>query len=124
MQGLYGLDFKFPPAPDHGFVLRSPSQEDDLILRAHGGTCPRFEKVSSALEDAEDTKALYEELDAWIEEKFYGKLRQIVNMPDADTKTMHKVVDFIDWADKNDYKLKIDLTEEDMRFIRIADEAG
>ena len=41
-------------------------------------------------------------------------------MPDVDTETMFEVTDYIDWALRNDMKLKFELTEKDLRYIRVA----
>jgi hypothetical protein len=38
-------------------------------------------------------------------------------MPNADTETMNKVVDFIDWAKENNLKLNFELSEQDLLFI-------
>jgi len=43
-------------------------------------------------------------------------------MPDANTKQMSKVVDFIDWAIESDLKLNFDLSEQDLLFIELVDE--
>ena len=91
-------------------------------MHARGVTCPRFEKVARTLEGANETIALYEELYAWIEEVFFTKLRLDLNMPDANTKQMSKVVDFIDWAIESDLKLNFDLSEQDLLFIELVDE--
>ena len=41
-------------------------------------------------------------------------------MPDVDTETMFEVNDYIDLALRNDMKLKFELTEKDLRYIRVA----
>ena len=44
-------------------------------------------------------------------------------MPDADTKTMYSVVNYIYWAEANDLKVKFTLTDEDRRLMNLAEEA-
>lgn len=44
-------------------------------------------------------------------------------MPDADTETMHDVCDYIDWARASGLNLKFDLTDEDLRYISVADQS-
>ena len=122
MHGLYDFQFQFPLPAAHDFQFNTPSEQEDLILHARGVTCPRFEKVALTLEGANETIALYEELYAWIEEVFFTKLRLDLNMPDANTKQMSKVVDFIDWAIESDLKLNFDLSEQDLLFIELVDE--
>ena len=75
------------------------------------------------MEDNPDTQALFARVDEWLEDRFFPRLRELTNMPDADTETMIDVVDYLDWANKSRMNLKIDLTEEDWRLISLADES-
>ena len=54
----------------------------------------------------------------------FPRLRALVNMPDADTEYMNSIVDYLIWAQINDYKVKFPLTEEDRRLIDLADVAS
>ena len=67
---------------------------------------------------------LYERTNCFMEDNLYPRLREIVSMPDADTEKIEDVVNYIDWAFINNMELTIDLTEEDRRLIRMADEAS
>ena len=93
-------------------------------MRPDDDTCPRVKQIEDALEDDPDTSALFARITDWAEQRFYPRLRQLTGMYDADSETMEDVVDYIDWARKNDMKLKFDLTDEDLRYIRVVDEAG
>ena len=75
------------------------------------------------MENNPDTLALYARIDEWLEADFFPRLRELTNMPDADTEEMLDVVDYIDWANKSGMNLKIDLTDEDWRLISLADES-
>lgn len=80
--------------------------------------------IEDALEQDPNTVALFDRITDWLEARFFPRLRKLTGMPDADSEMMYDVVDYIDWARKNDMKLKFSLTEKDLRFIRVADEAG
>jgi len=45
-------------------------------------------------------------------------------LPMADTETVLDIIDYIDWARKNDMKLKFELTREELDYIRVADDVG
>ena len=124
LMGMYNDQFEFPLPENHRYDIGSKPQEDDYILRADDDSCPRMAQIEKALEDHPNTKALFSRIDAWLEANFFPRLRQLTGMPDADTETMYDVVDYIDWARKNGLHLKLDLTDEDLRLIRVADEAG
>ena len=75
------------------------------------------------MEQADDTQAFYKEIEAWNEKKLFPRLRALVDMPDADTKTMYSVVNYIYWAEANDLKVKFTLTDEDRRLMNLAEES-
>ena len=124
MMGLYDKPFAWPLPADNWFKMAEPAAEDDYILRADSATCPRVNQIESALENDPNTRALYARVDKWLEQRFFPRLRELTGMPDADTASMYAVVDYIDWANRNGLDLKMELTEEDWRYIRVADEAG
>ena len=45
-------------------------------------------------------------------------------MPMADTETVLDIIDYIDWARKNDMKLTFEPTYDDLDYIRVADDVG
>ena len=116
------MDLEFPLLSPNDLVVGKNSREEDLLLRAEDYSV-RFQQIAKCLEEADDTQAFYKEIDAWNEEKLFPRLRALVDMPDADTKTMYSVVNYIHWAEANDLKVKFTLTDEDRRLMNLAEEA-
>ena len=92
-------------------------------MRADDKSCSRVEQIESAVKGHPDTLALFAKIDEWLEVHFFPRLRELTNMPNADTETMLDVVDYIDWARKSHLDLSFDLTDEDLRYISLADES-
>lgn len=59
----------------------------------------------------------------FFESDFFPRMRELTGQTTADSDTMYKVIDYIDWAIKNKQKLLIPLTDEDRRLVRLVDEA-
>lgn len=70
-----------------------------------------------------DTLALHARVSALLEARFLPRLRELTNMPEADTDTMLDVVDYVDWAYRSRLNLPFELTEEDHRYISLAQES-
>ena len=51
------------------------------------------------------------QLDADMEATIFPELRELAEMPDADTKTMHNLCNYINWAKANSLELAFTLTE-------------
>merc|ERR1712038_1428413 len=85
--------------------------------------CARAEQIESSVKDAPGTLALHARVAALLEARFLPRLRELTNMPDADTATMLDVVDYIDWAYRSRLNLEFELTEEDHRYISLAQES-
>ena len=61
---------------------------------------------------------------SFLESDFFDRLRTLTNLTSADSATMYKVADYINWAIKNQNNLLIDLTDEDKRLVRLAGEVS
>jgi hypothetical protein len=91
-----------------------------------------MDDVEVAIEENQDTINLLAWVTRFLEEDetgedqagFFDRLRTLTGMPDADSETMFDVADYILWALDNDMELSFDLTEEDLRYVKLADEAG
>jgi hypothetical protein len=91
-----------------------------------------MDDVEVAIEENQDTINLLAWVTRFLEEDetgedqagFFDRLRTLIGMPDADSETMFDVADYILWALDNDMELSFDLTEEDLRYVKLADEAG
>lgn len=132
MQGLFGKDFTWPLPEDLFFEMSQPTQEDDFLMRPDDDSCKRVDDVENAIENNEDTDDLFANVTTFLEKGengndqagFFDRLRTLTDMNDADSETMFDVADYILWALANDMKLKFDLTTEDLRYIKLADESG
>jgi len=51
-------------------------------------------------------------------------VRELAGLPMADTATVLDIIDYIDWARKNDMKLTFEPTYDDLDYIRVADDVG
>ena len=45
---------------------------------------------------------------------FFPKLREVLNMPDADVEVMHDVSDYIVWMTRSNRELSFDLSEDEL----------
>lgn len=101
-------------------------------MRPDDDSCRRMDDVEVAIEENQDTINLLAWVTSFLEEDenledqagFFDRLRTLTGMPDADSETMFDVADYILWALDNDMELSFDLTEEDLRYVKLADEAG
>ena len=123
--GLCGGKLRYPvPSPaDAGFTVSLPEHEDDFILRADDDTCARVLSLEEAIEEAPGTVNLLKEVDDFLEADFFPHLRDLIGVKKEDLEEgeMYDIADYLDWAVKHDYKLKVKLTKEDINYIEAAD---
>ena len=77
-----------------------------------------------AIEEAPGTVELHKTAESWLEENFFPRVRELAGLPMADTETVLDIIDYIDWARKNDMKLTFEPTYDDLDYIRVADDVG
>lgn len=59
---------------------------------------------------------MYDKMNAdWEKSGFFPRLRELTNMPNATASDLYSVSDYLDWANRNELKLKFNLTESDIR---------
>ena len=68
--------------------------------------------MEEASEADPGTVELFSKAESWLEENFFPRVRELAEMPEADTETVLDIIDYMDWARMNDMKLKFELTPD------------
>ena len=86
----------------------------DYMVHVGDENCARFAQISDAVKADPAVVQMLAEIDRDLEATLFPELRELTEMPDASTKDMHDVCNYLYWATLSGLELKFQLTEEQL----------
>jgi len=122
-QSLFLLDNK----PDHIVTEEGKDEvehhmtviphKDNTLSHVDKTNCPRFTNMTTLSNGRSETKKMMKSMSKAWEKKFFPRLRKLAGMPDAKVGDLKHLCTYLYWAIEAKLDLKIDLNEEDIRYI-------
>ena len=91
--------------------------KDNTLSHVDKTNCPRFTNMMKIATSRKDTAIMRKNMEKIWEKKFFPRLRELANLPNAKVKDLKALCTYLYWAIEAKLELKINLTEEDIRYI-------
>ena len=91
--------------------------EKDFSIHVDETICSRFGEVNECVLESYPNLETQQSIADLFEESFFPYLRELTEMPDADTETMFDVSNYLYWAHMSGLNLKFELTDDDLNMI-------
>ena len=99
------------------FVFDSIPDSEDYSIHTDTTNCLRKAQVDDAAQGSHENIEVQDYIGAYFEESLFPRLRELAEMPDADTDTMFDVANYLYWANISGLDLKFELSEEELSQI-------
>jgi hypothetical protein len=91
--------------------------KENTLSHVDKTNCPRFTNMSKLAMARGDTKKMGKAMEKIWEKKFFPRLRELANLPNAKVKELKALCTYLYWALEAKLELKITLTEEEIRYV-------
>jgi len=117
VSGLYDAPLVWPNVETQ-FPVNVISDPVDYVIHLTDDLCPKFGQIQKAAQNDKKTVAMYDQMNSdWEKSGFFPRIRQLTNMPNATATDLRSVIDYLDWANRNNRTLQFSLTDSDIRNI-------
>lgn len=117
LQGIYKQPLSFPDL-DPEFVITTNSH--DMLLETTGEDCKRYSMLQERTKSSNSVAWWHKEMNSVLEDSIYPKLRNLTDMPDADSNEMSDVCTYIFWANVEGIELTFDVSDYDLKLCNTA----
>lgn len=105
------------PSVDPLFKFTTIPDADDYSIHVDKDNCPRFGAVDADVKASQSNIISQQQIADLFEAEYFPHLRELTEMPDADTDTMFDVANYLYWANLSSLNLKFELSEWDLNWI-------
>jgi hypothetical protein len=91
--------------------------KENTLSHVDKTNCPRFAAMNKLALARGNTKQMRKAMEKIWEKKFFPRLRELANLPNADFKELKALCTYLYWALEAKLELKITLTEEEIRYV-------